>query len=168
VPSVASGWEASESIRVEASPEDVWAIVADIEGHSALAGSGEVLAIRLSGPLAAGTTFEGDIRVDEFGSFVSRCVVEDVTEPTRLAWVSYPPLDDDEIDDHQIEVHWSFDLTPADGGTEVEHRFFVPPPKLGAEELAEFMERTDRITTVRAGMRQTLANLKRAAEGVSR
>ena len=74
----------------------------------------------MSGPVVAGSTFEADVRTGEVGSFVSRNIVVDATEPRRLAWVSYPPLDDDETEDHQIEVHWSFDLTPTpDGGTDV-------------------------------------------------
>ena len=96
---------------------------------------------------------------------MSRNVIEDATEPTRLAWVSYPPLDEGEMEDHQIEVHWSFELTPTgDGGTDLRHSFSVPSPKLGADELAAFLERTDRIATVRSGMKQTLANVKAAAE----
>lgn len=160
-----AGWDVVETVHVAATPELVWAVVSDIERHPALAGSGEVLAIRLSGPVAVGTTFEGDVRVGEVGSFVSHNVVEEATEPSRLAWVSYPPLDDDETEDHQIEVHWSFDLVPTgDGDTEVRHGFWVPPPTLGADALAQFLERTDRIATVRAGMQRTLEIIKAVAE----
>jgi uncharacterized protein YndB with AHSA1/START domain len=165
VPGEGDGWEATESVRVAAPPARVWAVVSDIERHPELAGSGEVLAVRINGPLAVGTTFEGDVRTGEVGSFVSRNVIEEATEARRLAWVSYPPLDDDETEGHQIEVHWSFELAPAPGGgTDVRHGFRVPPPKLGAVELEAFLVRTDRIATVRAGMRQTLANLRRAAD----
>jgi uncharacterized protein YndB with AHSA1/START domain len=118
-----AGREATETVHIAAAPERVWAVVANVRGHAALAGSGEVLAIRMDGPVVAGATFEGDIRVGEVGSFVSRNVVEEVSEPHRLAWVSYPPLDEDETEDHQIEVHWSFDLVPAEGGTELRHGF---------------------------------------------
>jgi uncharacterized protein YndB with AHSA1/START domain len=159
-----AGREATETVHIAAAPERVWAVVANVRGHAALAGSGEVLAIRMDGPVVAGATFEGDIRVGEVGSFVSRNVVEEVSEPHRLAWVSYPPLDEDETEDHQIEVHWSFDLVPAEGGTELRHGFRVPPPVLGADELAAFLERTDRLATVREGMRRTLENAKSAAE----
>ena len=159
------GWEVRELTRISTPPALVWAIVSDIERHPALAGSGEVLAVRVGGPLQVGATFEGDIKTGEVGSFVSRNVIEDATEPTRLAWVSYPPLDDDETEDHQIEVHWSFELAPAtDGGTDLRHSFIVPPPKLGANELEAFLERTDRIATVRSGMVRTLSNVKATAE----
>lgn len=157
-------WEVSERIEINAPAESVWKVIADIEGHAQLAGSGEVQAIRILGPLAAGTVFEGDIAVSTVGSFVSRNVLDVVDEPRELRWTSYPPLDDDETQDHQIEVRWSFVLTPTATGTTAEHSTFIPDPKLGAAELAAFVERTDRITTVREGMRATLANLKARAE----
>lgn len=159
------GWEAVESLHVTVSPERVWAVVSDIERHPVLAGSGEVIAIRMTGPVTVGATFEADVKVGEVGSFVSRNVIEDATEARRLAWVSYPPLDEGETEDHQIEVHWSFDLTPtANGGTDVRHGFRVPAPKLGAEQLASFLERTDRIAKVRSGMKRTLENVNAAVE----
>lgn len=157
-------WQASEQLRIAAAPDAVWRIVADIEGHTRLAGSGEVKAIRISGPVAVGTTFEGDIATGEVGSFLARCAIEAADEPRRLGWVSFPPLDEDETEDHQIEVHWAFDLVPDGDGTLVTHTFEVPRPKAGAEELAAFLERTDRIATVRAGMVRTLENVRAAAE----
>jgi uncharacterized protein YndB with AHSA1/START domain len=156
-------WEASEQTVIGAPPAAVWAVVADIEGHTRLAGSGEVKAIRMAGPLALGATFEADIAVGVYGSFVARGVVTAVEPERELSWVSYPPLEEGETEAHQIEVHWSFRLSPSDGGTAVDHTFRVPRPEAGADELEAFLERTDRIASVRAGMRQTLANLEEAA-----
>jgi uncharacterized protein YndB with AHSA1/START domain len=157
-------WHASERIEIAASPQVVWAVVADITSHVDLAGSGEVKAIRFDGLLEPGVTFEGDIATDEVGTFVSRNVVHDVDAPHLLVWRSYPPLDDDETPEHQIEVIWSFALSPTDTGTEVTHRFEVPRPKAGAEQLEAFLERTNRIETVRQGMRRTLENVKHVSE----
>ena len=157
-------WHASERITVAAPAEAVWDRVADIEGHVQLAGSGEVKAIRFHGALEPGATFEGDIATGEVGSFVSRNVIHEVDPPSRLVWRSYPPLDEDETPDHQIEVIWSFVLSPAENGTEVRHGFEVPRPKAGADQLEAFLERTGRIETVRQGMRRTLENLKAACE----
>jgi len=157
-------WEHVERAEVAATPERVWAIVSDFEGHPRLAGSREVLAVRMAGPLAPGTTFEGDNLAGEVGSFVSRNRIEVVDPPCELAWMSYPPLDDDETEEHQIEVRWWFRLAPAGAGTAVEHGFLVREPRAGADRLAAFLERTGRLDTVRAGMRQTLANLARLAE----
>ena len=55
--------------------------------------------------------------------------------------------------------------TQADGAM-VDHAFRVVEPKVGAEELTDFFERTNRVGSIRAGMRQTLTNLKAAAEAV--
>jgi hypothetical protein len=44
--------------------------------HAELAGGGGVKAIRLHGPVAAGTTFEGDIATGVVGSFVSSNRIE--------------------------------------------------------------------------------------------
>ncbi len=158
------GWYAEAEIHIEASPERVWAVVSDISRHPELAGSGEVLAVRVNGPVAVGTTFDSDVRTGEVGSFSPRCVIETVEEQRRLGWVSLFPLEEGETEDHQIEVHWTFDLEPMPSGTRLIHTVHIPHPKLGAEELASFFERTDRITTVRTGMERTVLNIKAASE----
>ena len=158
------GWAVDVAIDVAAPPERIWAVVSDISRHPALAGSGEVLAVRMNGPLAVGTTFESDVKTGEVGSFSPRCVIEDVHEPRRLAWVSLFPLEPAETDDYQIEVHWAFEITPRSAGSQVRHTVRIPAPKAGSDDLAAFFERTDRITIVRNGMEQTLKNVKAAAE----
>jgi hypothetical protein len=157
-------WEVVERTQVAAAPGAVWRVVSDIGEHPALAGSGEVQAVRLDGGVAPGATFESDVTVGVVGSFVSHNVIDRVDEQRELAWTSYPPIDDDETPDHQIEVHWWFRLEPSWQGTEVEHGFRVPPPRAGAEELGRFLERTGRLETVRQGMVRTLANVKARAE----
>lgn len=158
------GWHAEAEIDIAAPPERVWVIVSDISRHPALAGSGEVLAVRMNGPVAVGTTFDSDVRTGEVGSFSPRCVIETLDEGRRLGWVSLFPLDEGETEDHQIEVHWTFYLEPRPRGTRLAHTVHIPPPKLGADELASFFDRTDRITSVRAGMERTLKNIKASAE----
>jgi uncharacterized protein YndB with AHSA1/START domain len=164
MPEVTEGWHAAATVDITAAPERVWAIVSDFSRHPELAGSREVLAVRLHGPLAAGTTFDSDVRTGEVGTFSPRCMIETVEEPNRLGWVSLFPLEEGETEDHQIEVHWTYHLDPTPTGTQLSHTVRIPPPKIGADELAEFFARTDRITTVRTGMEQTLANVKAAAE----
>lgn len=161
----ADGWRAEAHTDITATPERVWEVVADFSRHPELAGSGEVLSVRMDGPLAVGTTFASDVRTGEVGSFSPRCVIEEVDERRRLGWVSLFPLDEGETADHQIEVHWRFDLEPTSNGTRLTHTVHIPLPKAGAEELTEFFTRTDRITTVGNGMRRTLANVKDVAEG---
>lgn len=86
-------WEGTEDIEIAATTDRVWSIVADIEGHTSLAGSGEVRAIRLHGAPAASVTFEGDIATSEVGTFVSRNRIEVFDPPGELSWKSWPPLD---------------------------------------------------------------------------
>jgi hypothetical protein len=157
-------WEIVEQAEIAAPPRLVWTIVSDVARHAELAGSGEVRGVHIDGPVAVGTEFEGDVQVGEVGAFVSRNRIDVVDEPTEFAWTSYPPLDDDETEDHQIEVYWWFRLAPNWTGTALEHGVRVPPPRAGAEEFAAFIERTDRLGTVRRGMIATLANVKARAE----
>jgi uncharacterized protein YndB with AHSA1/START domain len=157
------GWRAEAEIVIEAPRERVWAIISDISRHPALAGSGELLAVRMNGPLAVGTTFDSEVRTGEVGSFSPRCVIETLDDGRRLGWVSLFPLEKGETEDHQIEVHWAFDLAPTPSGTLLAHTVHIPPPKRGADELASFFDRTDRITTVRVGMERTLENVRVAS-----
>lgn len=87
-----------------------------------------------------------------------------MNEPRRLAWVSLFPLDPGETADHRIEVHWAFEISPTSAGSQVHHTVRIPAPRAGAADLAAFFEQTDRIITVRNGMRQTLMNVRAAAE----
>lgn len=157
-------WDAIERITIDAAPDAVWAIIADTDAHPRLVESGGIRAIRMAGPLQAGTLFDGDIAVEGTRPFTSRNVIEIVDPPIELAWTSYPALESGKTVDHQIEVHWSFQLVPESTGTLVEHSFFVPDPKAGAQELAERMDRAGTVAAVRAGMRRTLEKLKAAAE----
>lgn len=160
----ARGWHAEAHQDIAASPDQVWDIIADFSRHPTLAGSGEVLRVHIDGPLAVGTSFDSDVRTGEVGSFSPRCVIEAVEKPVRLGWVSLFPLDEGETPDHQIEVHWTFDLNATPTGTRISHAVHIPPPRAGADELAEFFARTGRITTVSEGMEQTLGNVKAVAE----
>lgn len=158
------GWGTEVTVAVPAPPEAVWAIVSDFSLHPALAGSGEILELRQSGPLAVGMTFESDLRIGEIGSFTPTCLVNEVDPPRRLGWISRPPLDPDETEAHQIEVYWAFEITAAPGGCDLHHTVRIAPPRAGAEELGALLERTDRMTTVRSGMQRTVENVRAAAQ----
>jgi uncharacterized protein YndB with AHSA1/START domain len=129
-------WQIVERAEIAAPPRLVWTIVSDVDRHAEIAGSGEARAIRID--------------------------VND--EPTEFAWTSYLPLDDGETGERQVEVQWWFRLAPSWTGTALEHGVRVPRPGAGADELAEFLERSDRVATVRRGMVTTLTNVKRRAE----
>jgi hypothetical protein len=158
-------WEGSERLVVAATAEKVWAVVADVPGHADLAGSGEIGAIRLHGPVALGSTWEADIRVPGLDEpFVARSEVLVFDAPTEFSWSSEPPplrTDDPRSVPH---VTWWFRLAADEGGTVVEHAFRVVEPEVAADELAEFFDRTNRADSIRAGMRTTLEHIKARVE----
>lgn len=64
---------------------------------------------------------------------------------------------------HAIESAKTEDAC-ASAGSQVHHTVRIAAPRAGAADLAAFFEQTDRITTVRNGMQQTLMNVRAAAE----
>jgi uncharacterized protein YndB with AHSA1/START domain len=159
-------WEVTERTVVEAPPEEVWAVVTDVSGHTDLAGSGEIRALRLVGPVGVGATWEADIVVPGLDEpFVSRSEVVVFDEPSEFSWTSVPrPIIPGEPRSTP-SIRWWFQLAPGEeGGTTVEHRVLVTPPELGAAEMVEFFEETNRVESIRAGMRITLERLKDSVE----
>ncbi len=156
-------WEGTESIEIAAPPEVVWAILADVTRHPELAGSGEVKAIRMSGSVGVGASWESDEEVAGM-TFVARseCVAFD--PPRELSWKSYPPPLEEGRPDSVPDVTWWFRLSPSEGGTRVEHSFRVVEPTAGADAIRSFYEQTDRANVIVRGMLGTLSNLKAAAE----
>lgn len=157
-------WEGSEQVVVAASPEAVWAIIVDVARHAELAGSGEIAAVRLHGPVALGSTWEADIRVPKLDEpFVARSEVLVFDPPREFSWSSEPPPIIDGEPESVPQVTWWFRLSPHAEGTLVDHAFRVVEPKVGAAELTDFFESTNRVASILAGMRQTLGNLEAAA-----
>ncbi len=154
-------WEGSEEIVVRAPPEEVWAVVTDVGGHMQLAGSGEIAEIRLKGPVRLGSEWEADIRVPRLDEpFVALSTVLVYDPPREFSWSSVPPPLIDDEPDSAPTVTWWFRLWPHPEGTLVKHVFRVVEPKVGAAELRDFFERTNRVQSIRAGMRKTLSNLQ--------
>jgi hypothetical protein len=157
-------WQRIERARIEAKPDAIWRVIADIANHHKLAGSGEVRSVTLDGPVEAGTWFTSEIDVGEVRApFVSRNRIDVVKEPLELRWTSYPPLDPGETELHQLEISWWFKLTAGKGETLVEHGFRLPKPRAGAAELASFLDRHARLQAIGAGMQRTLVNVRVAA-----
>jgi hypothetical protein len=158
-------WEVIERIEVGAPQERVWSVVTDVSRHAELAGSGEIHALRLSGRVAIGATWEADIAVPGLEPFVSRSEIVVFDEPTEFSWTSVPRSIIPGEPRSTPGVRWWFVLAAAgDGGTAVEHRVVVTTPEIGAEEMVEFFEETNRVDSIRAGMRVTLERLKASVE----
>lgn len=159
-------WQRIERTRIEAKPETIWRVIADVAGHAKLAGSGEVRTITLEGPVEPGTWFTAEIDQGELRApFTARNRIDVVKEPLELRWTTYPALEARHTELHQLEVSWWFKLAPGKGETLLEHGFRLPKPRAGASELATFLDRTNRIKTIGEGMRRTLENVRIAAGG---
>lgn len=158
-------WEVAEHTTVAAAQQQVWRLVTDVARHAELAGSNEILALRLGGPVGLGATWEADIAVPGLDPFVSRSEVVTFDEPSEFSWTSVPRSIIPGEPRSTPGVRWWFVLAPAaQGGTEVEHRVVVTEPELGAEEMVEFFEETNRVEGIRAGMQLTLERLQAAIE----
>ena len=162
-------FQASEDIWIDAPPERVFGIVANIARHPELAGSGEVLRVRLltAGPVGTGARFEADEDIAVMGRrlrFVSTSEVTAFEPARRLAWRSMPP---DSMRPRMRRIEWTFELAPSGGGTRVAHRVVIEPEGGTAAFLFKPMYAWARGSAVRRGMRRTLANLRRTAEGAA-
>lgn len=156
-------WEVSEHLVVGASPEKVWGVVTDVARHPELAGSGEIHALRVTEKVGLGSVWEADIDVRGLGTFVSRSKVLEFSEGSAFSWTSEPPPIVEGEPRSAPGIRWWFRLHPGEnGGTAIEHSVVITTPEVGAEEMTEFFEQTDRVGSIRAGMRATLENLKAA------
>ena len=159
---------AKREIVIKASPEKIFGIVSDLTRHAELAGSKEVLKIRVltKGPVGAGTRFEADEDIREpkimKTKFVAQSEVTACDPPKRFAWYSTPP------GKPKMRVSWQYALEPRDGGTRVvqsvKARMTNPLVHIFMGVPMMPMYALTRGKVVTRGMAQTLENLKRAAE----
>lgn len=115
-----------ERRHIDATPEELFAVLADVEHHDALAGSGEVKAIRVltPGEVQAGSEWEADEEVrfgDKTQSFTATSHMTRFAPPYGLAWTSKPPGRP-----APKRIEWSWSLLPTSGGgTDVVERVEV-------------------------------------------
>ena len=105
-------WKATESININASQEAVWRVVSDVSRHAELAGSGEVKAIRIDGPVEVGSSWEADEKIRFAGEFVARSECVEWDPPNVFSWKSFPPPMKKGREDTVADVTWWFRLTP--------------------------------------------------------
>ena len=135
---------------IAASPEELWAWIADPTRHPRFAGSGEPQSITIVGDQlhGVGTRFESQQRILGLIRYVSRSEVVGF-EPNRRFHFR--------VGDH---ADWDFLLEPQDHGTLVTHRHRFEPPTQGLMGLIKPIQRR-RARQNAEHMVHTLENLAR-------
>jgi len=153
-----------ERLTIHAATADVFAVVADVGNHAALAGSEEVRTIRITsaGPTNVGTTWQADetIRIGkQTKSFVAESIMREWDPPSVVSWTSTPPMKPT-----PRRIQWWYQLTPgANGGTDLVERVEVDMGPI-ANVFMKIPYRQMRGRIVAAGMRKTLQNVADIAE----
>jgi hypothetical protein len=144
--------------HVQAAPEDVYAIVADVTRTAEL--SPEVLECRwldgASGPVV-GARFEATNKVSRGPAWKNRPVVTTAEPGREFAFSRTEKLTG--------TVVWRYRLQPEGGGTRVTESYEVTRPvsRLGWLVIGRVYGRRDRQADLRAGMEATLARLRAVA-----
>jgi uncharacterized protein YndB with AHSA1/START domain len=147
--------EFRESVEVDASPEVVWGLVADITRM----GEWSPECVRAEwhegwDTPVVGAEFSGTNRAGEFEWTVPCQVV--ASEPGRLFAFVAPTT----LDDESHRSTWRYEFAPRDGGCTVTESFHAP--MLNIEGTPANFE--GRFEALCGAVSQTLANLKAAAE----
>jgi len=158
-------YQHEERRHIDATAEELFAMLADVAHHDALAGSGEVKSVRVltPGELHEGSEWEADEQI-RFGkgtqTFTARSHVTQFAPPYSLAWTSTPPGKP-----KPRRIEWTWSLEPStQGGTDVTERVEVD---MGAvmNVAMKAMYARKRGEYVAAGMRKTLDNLEQRVSG---
>lgn len=144
---------ASARALIAASPERLWAWIADPTRHPRLAGSGEPQSISIIGGQmhGVGTRFESQQRIMGVIRYVTHSEVVHF-EPNRRFHFRVAGGPD-----------WDFVLEPTSGGTLVTHRHRFEPPTRGVMGLILPVQRV-RARQNAASMVRTLQNLARLVD----
>jgi uncharacterized protein YndB with AHSA1/START domain len=149
---------------IDAPPQRVWSIVADVELMPTM--SSELESVQwcdgAAGP-AVGHRFVGRSRHDALGEWATTSHVVECEEPRVLAWAVQDPENPTAL--------WRFTLEPADGGTRLREWMQMGPARSGLSYAIDRMpDKEQKIVFVR--MREfensiihTLAAIKKRAEG---
>jgi uncharacterized protein YndB with AHSA1/START domain len=149
---------------IDAPPERVWSIVADVELMPTM--SSELQSVQwcdgATGP-AVGHRFVGRSRHDALGEWATTSHIVECEEPRVLAWAVQDPENPTAL--------WRFTLEPADGGTRLCEWMQMGPARSGLSYAIDRMpDKEQKIVFVR--MREfensiihTLDAVKKRAEG---
>jgi uncharacterized protein YndB with AHSA1/START domain len=145
------------TVRFDADPEDVWALLTDVERMAGL-GPEHLRARWLTPAPEVGSRFEGWNRIGDHEWDVI-CVVTECHRPEHITWnVGEGP---------RPSSTWSYEITPADGGGSlVTQRFRHGPGTSGVTAAVErHPDRADTIVAGRADMLRT--NMLRTLESAA-
>jgi uncharacterized protein YndB with AHSA1/START domain len=154
-------YRARQETVIDAPPEPVYALVSDVARHAELAGSGEVLRIRVltDGPVRVGTRFQADEAIPLAGQrarFASTSVVVEHDPPRVFSWTVRPATGL-----RPRRIQWWFRLSPEGAGTRLAHEVEVDAWLLGPLLRRPFA--AVRGQALEGGMARTLENLRRLA-----
>lgn len=152
-----NGRMSSDQITVErtikATPEQIFALVADAAKHSEIDGSGTVLGTKQeSRPLALGTKFGMSMHMG-VGYKTSNEVIE-FEQNRRIAWKTTGAKG---LVGGRI---WRYELEPVDGGTLVKETWDVSQDK-----QKFFLKHSRMAPAAKVGMRKTLERIAHTLEG---
>jgi uncharacterized protein YndB with AHSA1/START domain len=157
----------SAEISINASPQKIFDIVSDPARHAELAGSNELNTVRKepSGPVGLGTHILAEETVvmadGTTMDLTADSIVVTMDAPKSFSWVVNPSLP------QQIRrMQWWFNITPEGEGAKVSHEVEVDWGNITHEMLVGLRDNYEavRAGVVRAGMDQTVVNLKGIAE----
>ena len=154
--STAATRELRAEAHVDATPDEVWAVLSDLSRMPDWSPELVRMVPLLRGGLRTGQQYVGLNRRKAF-VWPTRNVVVDVQPGRSLSW-----------DTTSSGARWIWELSPEDGGTRVVHRRPVPSgTTLGSRLVAPlFLGGSDEhADELEAGMAQTVARLKAAVEG---
>jgi uncharacterized protein YndB with AHSA1/START domain len=152
-----------ELVEIAAPLPVVWELITDIRRHAEFAGPKSITkVIDFDGPVAVGSRW---VAHERFGpqKFDAPSEFTAVEEQSRLEWVSFPPMKDE----NRVtggRVIWGYELTPTSGGTRLEHYMTVLEPRKGAASLKVMYKVFGLPAKQVAGGRTTLQNIRHSAE----
>ena len=149
---------------IDAPPERVWSIVADVELMPTM--SNELESVQwcdgATGP-AVGHRFVGRSKHDALGEWATTSHVVECEESRVLGWAGQDPENPTAL--------WRFTLEPADGGTRLREWMQMGPARSGLSYAIDRMpDKEQKIVFVRMrefenSITSTLAAIKKRAEG---
>lgn len=148
---------------IDASPERVWRIVADVELMPSL--SNELQHVEWQGGAtgpSVGASFVGHSKHDALGEWSTTSYILECAEPEVLGWAVTDPDDP--------SARWRFTLRPKDGGTELTQWMQLGPGRSGLSFAIDRMpEKEQKIVFVRLrefenAIAHTLGQIKTLAE----